>query len=126
MAKRKKLTIKEKRMNAEIKKKLQEEGIIPPDKQKLNRKKFVEETIQEWDNLDEDLFVMNAYLRESIAIMLHVKDRQGRISPEAVGVAKCMKLAIRLKAFSDKLKSEHRSLYSVTEQYDFIKDILDA
>lgn len=42
MAKKKRLTNKEKKLNAEAKKRLQEQGILPPDKPKLNRKKFIE------------------------------------------------------------------------------------
>jgi len=44
----------------------------------------------------------------------------------AVGVAKTLKLAIRLKEFHDKLKAEERTSYTIGEQYDYIRDILDA
>lgn len=43
MAKKKRLTNKQKKLNAEVKKELQEKGVIPPDKPKLNRKQFIEE-----------------------------------------------------------------------------------
>lgn len=45
--KRKKLTNKEKAFRASMKKEMQKEGLLPPDKTKLNGKKYVEEAIQE-------------------------------------------------------------------------------
>lgn len=42
------MTNKEKRERAAAKKRLQEEGILPPDKPRLNRKKFIEEAEAEW------------------------------------------------------------------------------
>lgn len=62
MAKKKRLTNKEKKLNAETKKRLQERGILPPDKPKLNRKKFIEETQSEWNNRDKECFIWDAYL----------------------------------------------------------------
>lgn len=55
----KKLTVREKKMNAQVKKKLQEEGKIPPDKPKLNRKKFITETRDEWNNREKDILAGN-------------------------------------------------------------------
>ena len=105
---------------------MQEKGILPPDKPKLNRKKYVEEARQEWNNRVNDIsIVWDEYLYQAISIMLGKVDRNLRVTQEAVGVAKCLKLAIRLKAFSDKLKSENRTQYTLLEQLDFIKDILD-
>ena len=126
MANRKKLTAKEKKMNAETKKRLQEQGIIPPDKLKLNRKKYVEEARQEWNEKDNSCYIWDCYLYEAVSIMLGATDRNLRVSPEAVGVAKCLKLAIRLKQFSDKLKAEGREKYTLKEQLEFIRDILTA
>ena len=46
-AKKKRLTQKEKKQNAEIKKELQEKGIIPPDKPRLNRRNLL---MGQWRN----------------------------------------------------------------------------
>ena len=54
---KKRLTSREKRSNARMKKELQAEGILPPDKPKLNRKKFIEETMDEWNNRDKDIYI---------------------------------------------------------------------
>lgn len=125
-AKHKKLTVREKKLRAETKKQLQEQGLLPPDKPRLNRKKYVEEARQEWNDKDKDFYAWEFYLYQAGSIMLGATDRQLRVSPEAVGVAKCLKLAIRLKEFSDKLEAEGRTQYKLSEQIDFIKDILDA
>lgn len=125
-AKHKKLTAREKKLRADAKKKMQEQGFLPPDKPRLNRKKYVEEARQEWNDKDKGFYAWELYLYEAVSIMLGATDRRLRVSPEAVGVAKCLKLAIRLKEFSDKLKAEGRTQYNLKEQIDFIKDILEA
>ena len=58
MAKRKyqRMTRREKEARAQVKKELQEKGILPPDKPRLNRKKFVREAIQEYDTLLQAYF----------------------------------------------------------------------
>lgn len=122
---KKKLTNAEKRERARFKKEMQQKGVIPPDKPRLNRKKFVEEAKNEW-NEREHCYVWEIYLMDAISIMISHKDKKMRMSQEAVGAAKILKLAIRLKQFSDKLKSENRNIYKTKEQYEFIKDILDA
>ena len=44
----KRMTNREKEERKRIKKNLQEKGIIPPDKPRLNRKKFAKEVCDEW------------------------------------------------------------------------------
>lgn len=46
--------------------------------------------------------------------------------PKRWGVAKTLKLALRLKEFRDKLKAEGRDTYTMGEEYEYIKDILDT
>ena len=121
------LTSREKRSNARIKKELQAEGVLPPDKPKLNRKKFIEETMDEWNSRDKDIFTWELYLAEAFSLMLgHVEKNSLRASLEAVGAAKVLKLALRLRKFSKKLQSEGRDKYTVGEKYEFVKDIIDA
>lgn len=124
---KKRLTSREKRSNARIKKELQAEGVLPPDKPKLNRKKFIEETMDEWNSRDKDIFTWELYLAEAFSLMLgHVEKNSLRASLEAVGAAKVLKLALRLRKFSKKLQSEGRDKYTVGEKYEFVKDIIDA
>lgn len=126
MAKKKRLTNKEKKLNAEIKKELQEKGVIPPDKPKLNRKKFIEETRTEWNSRDKECFVWDVYLMEALSYMLGHMDKGMRLSREAVGAAKVLKIAMRLREFSEELKARGEHEYKVIDQYNYIKDILDA
>ena len=124
---KKRLTSREKRSNARIKKELQAEGVLPPDKPKLNRKKFIEEAMNEWNSRDKDVFVWELYLAEAFSLMLgHVEKRSLRTSLEAVGAAKVLKLALRLREFSKKLQGEGRDKYTAGEKYEFVKDIIYA
>ena len=124
---KKRLTSREKRSNARIKKELQAEGVLPPDKPKLNRKKFIEEAMNEWNSRDKDVFVWELYLAEAFSLMLgHVEKRSLRTSLEAVGAAKVLKLALRLREFSKKLQGEGRDKYTAGEKYEFVKDIIDV
>lgn len=122
----KKMTKAQKAMNARIKKQLQKEGVIPPDKLRMNRKKYIEEAMTEWNGREPGYYGWDIYLHRAISFMLGQTDQHLRASPEAVGVAKTLKLAIRLKEFSDKLKEEGRATYTLGEQYEYIKDILNA
>lgn len=124
---RKKLSNKEKKRNAELKRELQKEGYLPPDKPKLNRQKFVEEAEAEWkDRDDAGSFVWEVYLMQAISYMLGHTEKNMRLSREAVGVAKILKIAMRLRKFSEKLKAKGENEYRVIDQYNYIKDILDA
>lgn len=125
-SRRKRMTSREKAANASIKKELQKKGIIPPDKPKLNRRKYIDSAVQEWNGRDKDFYAWEIYLYRAVSIMIGKLDRNCRLTQEAVGVAKCLKLALRLKEFSDRLKAEGRSEYTLGEEIEFIRDILDA
>jgi len=128
LAKRKKLTNREKQYHAQLKKEMQEKGVIPPDKPRLNRKRFIEEARKEWDSRDmENYLLWNTYLMEAISYMLlHTEGMSRRASLEAVGAAKVLKLAVRLRKFTEMVRERGDSEYKVIEQYEYIKDILDA
>lgn len=70
MEKKKRLTNKEKKLNAKVKKRLQEQGVLPPDKPKLNRKKFIDEAMEEWYGRSSDCFIWEHYLMEAISYIL--------------------------------------------------------
>lgn len=124
--KRKRMTNTEKARRAAMKKELQEKGFLPPDKPRLDRKKYIEEAVAQWDAREPDCFVWDLFLHKAIGIMLGATDRRGRASPEAVGVAKALKLAVRLEEFNGKLKEEGRDTYTLAEEYGYVKDILEA
>ena len=125
MAKKKCMTNREKRERAATKKLLQAEGILPPDKPRLNRKRFIEEAEAEWNGRDLECLIWDLYIMRALFYMMGHGRARG-ISPEAVGAAKILKLAIRLHRFEAELKENGRDKYSYGEQYDYIKDILNA
>lgn len=57
VAKNKRLTNKEKQARAEFKKRMQDKGVLPLDKPKLNRKKFIDEARKEWNGRSSDCFI---------------------------------------------------------------------
>lgn len=127
MAKSKKLTNREKKLRAELKKKWQEEGVIPPDKPKLNRKQFIEETRMEWNSREVVSCVWDFYLVEAFGYMMAKKEGlSGRASLEAVGAAKVLRIALRLHKFYEEIKAKGEHEYKLMDQYEYIKDILDA
>ena len=88
--KKKRLTQRERAERAAAKKRLQARGVLPPDKPRLNRKKFAQETWAEWTAL----------------------------TPEQVGILKAMKIAVEYEKFLQKLEAEDRSDYSIGELAD--------
>lgn len=126
-AKRKQMTKREKAENAKFKKELQEKGIIPPDKPKLNRKKFIEEAKTEWNGRESECFTWELYLVEAVSYVMARKEGASmRASLEAVGAAKVLKIAVRLREFQKMLRKRGDTSYRLIDQYDYIKDILDA
>lgn len=91
--KRKKLTQREIKRNREIKKQMQAEGIIPPDKPKLNRKKFAQEVCKEWKEQGSDC---RLYLDIVLAMMTN-SGRFGKVSQEDLGILKLKKCTLELK-----------------------------
>lgn len=128
MAAKKRMSSKEKLERARIKKELQRDGILPPDKKPLNRKKFVEEAEQEWEGRGAPGdYMWNLYLLRALSYMMAQREKNSlRISQEAVGAAKVLKTAVRLKAFCDSLKAEGKTQYTLGEEYEAVRDILEA
>lgn len=114
MAKQKRLTKKEIALRAEAKKRLQEEGILPPDKARLNRKKFAREVMEEFKAMD--VFAADLYLRRAIGCM--VLEDMPRVSEEQVGVLKLLKIAVETQKFMQALKEEGRTQYTIGEYVD--------
>ena len=118
--KSKPLTKKEKALNAKIKKELQDEGLIPLDKPRLNRKKFAKET---WDEFNEVCGDFRGLTDIRSAIGYMVSPNSHKITAEEIGVFKLMKIAVEKRRFEDKLKQEGKSEYKVSELIEVIKPI---
>lgn len=122
MAKQKRLTKKEIALRAEAKKRLQEEGILPPDKARLNRKKFAREVMAEFKAMD--VLTADLYLHRAIGCM--VSEDMPRVSEEQVGVLKLMKLAVETQKFMEALKAEGRTQYTIGEYVDkVVRPVMD-
>ena len=68
--KKKRLTQREKAERAKMKKELQAEGVLPPDKPRLNRKKFARETWAEWEEfLKRDPILAEVRLLRAVEFM---------------------------------------------------------
>lgn len=117
MAKKKRLTQREKAERAAAKKRLQARGVLPPDKPRLNRKKFAQETWAEWTAL-----LAENRLRAAMALCRAVSFTTApellEVTPEQVGILKAMKIAVEYEKFLQKLEAEDRSDYSIGELVD--------
>ena len=99
----KRMTNKEKAERAAIKKKLQADGILPPDKPRLNRRKFIDDALGEFNAFREKSLVSDLYLHKAVGIMLGMKKRSSP-TPEAIGVAKALRLAVRLRELHEMVR----------------------
>jgi toxin-antitoxin system, toxin component, relE family len=115
--KKKRLTQREKAERAAMKKRLQAEGVLPPDKPRLNRKKFARETWAEWEE-----FLKSDPIRAEVSLLRAVEFIAGpelpAVTPEQVGVYKALKLAVEYNKFRRKLEAEGRSKYTIGELAD--------
>lgn len=108
---KKRPTQRQKAERAALKKELQEKGLIPPDKPRLNRKKFAREV---WEDFSEmDVYTADFYLRK--AIIATVGPEMHEVTSEQVGILKLMKLAVETDRFMQQLKKEGREQYSIGE-----------
>ena len=120
------MTAREKADRARIRKELREEGLLPPVKKPLNRKKFCEEAREIFQSdygIDFPIYVYWA-----IAEMLgHTDKTTGALSREAVGAAKILKLAKARMDF-EAARREHGESggYKIGELYEAVKDIYNA
>ena len=119
----KKLTNAEKKINKQIREELREKGILPPVKQRLNRKKFAQEVnkeLQEDNMVYGDIWVGIGALRPSGKSSL-------KITEEEIGVLKAVKIALEYRKYVDKIKEENPSMDITFEMLyeNVIKPILD-
>lgn len=121
--KRKPMTQRERKARAAIKKELQEQGVLPPDKKRLNRKKFAQEVMEEW-NEEMQIFEPGDAFCLANAISCMVSSKMMKVTEEEVGVLKLLKIAMEIKKFRKKLMDESRESYKVKELYEVIEPIL--
>ena len=120
------MTKREIKERAKIKKSLQARGILPPDKKRLNRKKFIDEVREQWLKRDRTCFKLEFYIMRALVWMTSYTDNRGNISPEAVGAAKVYKIALRFKEFEEEIQKSGQSAYTVRELYESVREIMEA
>lgn len=113
--KRKRLSQKEKVFNAQIKKEMQADGLLPPDKPRLNRKRFANEVIAEYEEMTAG-FDDFLYLYKAIWCMVGKNMRS--VTPEQVGVLKVLKIAVETKKYQQALQAEGKKEYTIGEYID--------
>lgn len=111
---KKRLTQREKAEKAAFKKRMQGKGILPPDKPRLNRKKFAAEVLAEFDGFGG--IVDALYLYKAIGCMVGPDMRE--VTSEQVGVLKLLKIAVETKKFMEALSAEGRKQYTIGEYLD--------
>lgn len=94
------------------------EGVLPPVKPKLNRRKFAKEVIKELEN-SFNLYSDLPHLREAISFML--PSQFGRVTPEEIGVVKVLKLAMEIKKYKEALIAKGETSYIIA---DFYRDVV--
>lgn len=121
--KRKKMTQQEIAQRRKTKKWLQEKGAMPPDKKKLNRRRFCAEAKAVLALHSNFSFL--PYLLWALREMLNKQEPfpSKSLSPEAVGAAKVIHLAARRQAFEKELDGKP---YKLGELFDAVEDIYEA
>jgi len=112
----KRMTQREKEERARIKRKLQAEGILPPNKSRLNRRKFAHDVCTEFEGMGS--IQQNLYLRQAIGLM--VSSDMQKVTEEQVGVLKLLKLAMEIERFERRINAEGRQSYTIKE---FVEEV---
>ena len=100
-AKSKRLTNKEKALKAKVKKELQEQGLLPPDKPRLNRRKFAKEAAEQFD---KEINPMDVFWFHNALTLVTAGTDVLPITSEQVGVFKLMKITAEIKKFHEETK----------------------
>lgn len=102
--KSKRLTNKEKALKAKTKKELQKQGLLPPDKPRLNRRKFAKEAVEQFDKEINLMNPMDVFWFRNALTLVTAGTDMFPITPEQVGVFKLMKIAAEIKNFHEETK----------------------
>ncbi len=123
--KHKRMTAEQKRIRAEVKKDLQQKGLLPPAKKPLNRKRFVAEA-RDILRAETDWYQLNYYLHWALIEMMGHMGSNYTLDLEAVGAAKVIHLAKRRMDFEAEQKAQGKDEWTVGEMCDAVMDIYNA
>ncbi|MCC5911340.1 MAG: addiction module toxin RelE [Clostridiaceae bacterium] len=115
----KKLTNAEKKLRKELREELRDEGIIPPKKPPLNRRKFGQEATKAFEENMKKYYDLS-YIHQAIYWMApkgFLDSKHNKVSLEQVGIYKMMKLAVEIKKFEEELAAKGENTYNVKEFY---------
>lgn len=123
------MTKGERKLRQDAKKWLIAEGVLPPPKKRLNRKKYIDQAWEEYNAQPTNMsdFATYQYLLRAISIMSGHRDRN-TLNPslEAVGAAKVLKLATALRIFDAEAAKRGLTQYKIKDLMEAIKPIIDA
>ena len=124
MKTKKPMSARERKERAAIRKELRAEGLLPPVKKPVNRKKFCEEAeaILRESDYGFTLLVLWALLE----MLHHAEYPSGNRSRDAIGAAKAIKMAKARADFEERNRAAGRHEYTAGELYDVVKDIYEA
>ncbi len=119
------MTLKEKKRREMVRRELRAEGVLPPTKKPLNRKRFCEEA--EALLADMNFIVDGPYIVWAIMEMLgHTGGTGTGRSPEAVGAAKVVKLAVARREFEKERREKGDVSFTLGELIEVTEDIYKA
>lgn len=117
MSKAKRMTAKEKKLRAECRERLRADGIIPPKKQPVNRKKFINQVLADKDAVDDLYMLYTLEVPNAIACLLAGHDITGA-TPEMMGAAKVLRLAIDSHNFKKAKLEAGETSYTYGEYFE--------
>lgn len=122
------MTKKEQNERKKMRSWLRQEGLLPQPKQRLERKKFIDEAVEEWTSKEYNS-LQNHFLAMAACYMTcHTERGTLRPSLEAVGAAKVLKIALLMQQYEkecDKQNKPWSSKEISKEMYALANKIMD-
>ena len=121
------MTAREKKDRAQARAELRAIGILPPRKKTLNRERFCGEAKTILREIDISDVATVLGILWALAEMLEHRDAQRKLSGNAVGAAKVVKLAKARKDFEEARREAGKpSTYTLGELYEAVKGVYEA
>lgn len=116
------MTQRERKERAAIRRQLQQDGILPPPKKRLNRKQFAEEVLSEYrGGGDIDNWrLYNVDIPRAISVMTAIVKVDG-VTPEQVGVLKVLRIAMDTQRWCKQAAADGRNP-TILEYVDEVAD----
>ncbi|WP_113671224.1 hypothetical protein [Vallitalea guaymasensis] len=113
----KRMTIKEKEANKRFRAEMREEGVLPPVKPRLNRRKFANEVNKEFE--DFSVYENALYITEAIVFMTPSNTGIKKdIDLQEIGVLKMMKIAMEIKKYEENLIKQGETKYNPMDLFE--------